>query len=328
MKKNSANLILKITALASVLVFVLGVLIYGLTNDFGFSDLVNLVDDGVYDMPYTYEEEVKTLREIHVDWVSGPITVKFYDGDTVQVTETAKRALDEDEKLYLEVAGGELSVRWNSALLQIGIQRETSKQLEILIPRIFYDGLEKVDIASVSGNVEIDGMTAVETSFGTVSGVLFLSNIASESIRVETISGDVTCENISSTESLWVGSTSGNITLSGISAGAAELDNTSGEIVFAGAPTELECSTVSGNVQLDLTAWPEKMEINSVSGSADILAPETDDGFLCKFSTVSGEFESDFSMQKSGNLYQCGSGACSMELETTSGDVTLNRKVG
>ena len=328
MKNNRANLILKTTVLASVLVFVIGVLIYGLSTGFGISDLIKSPDNGLYDVPYTYEEEAKTLRAVHVDWIDGPVSVKFYNGSTIQVVETAKKELAEDEKLYLEISGGELSVRWNSAWVHIGFLREEAKKLEILIPQAFEENLETVEIETVSGNVMVDGLELTEAKFESVSGELFLSNITAEEFRAATTSGDIHCEAVSGTENFEAESISGDMELAGVKGGETVLDSTSGAITLTGTAAELKCSTVSGNAALDLTNWPEALRFDSVSGSAEILAPEAADGFLCRFDSVSGDFNCGFRTQKSGKLYQNGDGKCSVQFETTSGDVSLNEKVG
>ena len=110
MKKYSARFFLRIISICSVAVFALGVLIYGFSTQFGIPDLMKKSDDTVREMPYVYEQAVKTLREIEVDWANGPITLNFHSGDLIQITETAKKEISEDEKLYLEVSGGMLSV--------------------------------------------------------------------------------------------------------------------------------------------------------------------------------------------------------------------------
>ena len=328
MNRNRMGMILRIAALGCVLVFVVGVLIYGIKTDFGFLDLSREPDDGVYAVSQTYEEEVKSLRQIHVDWVNGPVTLQFYAGDVIRITESAKAELHEDEKLYLELSGGELSVRWNSALLQWNTWRKAPKQLEILIPQAFYQTLEDVRIETVAGNVEIEGLTAADASFTSALGELHLKDVTAERFTAKTVSGNLLCQNITGTEELQARSNSGNITLAGITAGAAVLDTTSGDVTLSGSMTAVECETVSGDVQMDFAAWPEKTDLRAVSGSTEILAPAAEAGFVCRFTSVSGTLQSDFAMKQSGDTYTCGAGTYSVRLDTTSGDAALHQKVG
>ena len=106
--------VLKITALSCVAVFALGVLIFGLVTGFGVEDVRALFEkpaESGYDTPYTYTEDLDYLDELVIDWPGGPVTLSLYDGDVVTVTETARRALEEEEKLALEIDGGTLRFR-------------------------------------------------------------------------------------------------------------------------------------------------------------------------------------------------------------------------
>ena len=328
MKLNRTGFILRITAYVCVALFTVCVLIYGFKTDFGFEDLAKESEENTFDVMYTYEEEVKYLREVEVDWVNGPVTMHPYAGEIIKVTEASGEVLQEDEKLYLEISGGTLSVRWNNAWLQLGLQRQHAKQLEILIPQNFYDTLEEVRVKTVSGNIEMEALALREAEFISSSGELHLKDITAERLTAETVSGNLVFQNIAGTEEMAVSTNSGNITLAGTATGAAELSTTSGAVTLSGDVQTLMCDTVSGDVQMDLTKWPEKITLHSVSANADILVPATEDGFLCRFTSVSGEFLSDFSMKKTGDTYTCGKGTYSVRIDTTSGDVSLNQKVG
>ena len=92
-----------------------------------------------------------------IDWPGGPVTLSLYDGDVVTVTETARRALEEEEKLALEIDGGTLSIRWNSAWLQAGISDEEAKRLEVQVPQTLAEDLSAVSIRTSSGDVSASG---------------------------------------------------------------------------------------------------------------------------------------------------------------------------
>lgn len=328
MKKTSAGLVLRIIAVVCVAVFAIAVLSYGFSVDFGIPDLLKKPDDTVREMPYIYEEEVKNLRGIEVDWVSGPVTLKFYEGDVLRITETAKKEIGKDEKLYLELSGSTLSVKWNSSLLQLGLFRDDSKQLELLIPQAFFEKLESVQISTVSGDIGIDGLTAEDAKFETTSGELHLSNITAERFSAKTTSGDIFCQNVTGTEQITVSSTSGEKKLSGITGGEVKLDNTSGETTLDGTADTLACTSVSGGIKLDLHAWPKETSVESVSGDIELYAPDVKGGFICSVSTVSGDFDCGFDAKKSGKLYQHGKGENVLKISTTSGDAELHEKVG
>ena len=165
--------ILKITALSCVAVFALGVLIFGLVTGFGIEDVRALFEkpaESGYDTPYTYTEDLDYLDELVIDWPGGPVTLSLYDGDVVTVTETARRALEEEEKLALEIDGGTLSIRWNGAWLQAGISDDEAKRLEVQVPQALAEDLSAVSIRTSSGDVSASGFAAREISLETVSG--------------------------------------------------------------------------------------------------------------------------------------------------------------
>lgn len=323
-RKMHAGAWLTVIALGCVAIFAVAVLIYGLSTGFGLADLFRSTAGSTYDTPYTYTEEATTLREIEVDWTSGPVKLEFYSGDTIQITETAKRELKEDEKLLLELSGGKLSIHWNSAWLDFNIMPDDSKQLEIRIPEQFADTLESVDIDTASSDIVMQDLTAAEIRFETVSGDIEISNITAENLKLDTTSGTVTGSGLTGTKSLRVGCVSGDMALTGMEAGILELDSTSGRIEAEGKAEEAAFDSVSGEIIAALRNQPEKLTAESVSGSMEITLPESQTGFLCKFSSVSGNFDCGFDTQKSGDLYLYGEGNSEVKLSTTSGDVLLN----
>lgn len=328
MKKSNVGMIIRIAALVCVLIFAVTVLIYGVNVKFGIPDLIRKPENAVRETPYVYEEEVKTLRGIEVDWVSGPVTLKFYGGEKIRITETAKKEISEDDKLYLEVSGGTVSVKWNSSRLHLGLAKEDAKQLEIEIPNKFSETIESVRIKTVSGDIGIDGLTVKEAEFKSTSGEQHLSNITAESFEASSVSGEIFCRGVVGSEEYKISSTSGDMELEGVSGGDMQIDTTSGEIEMEGTAEQLQCAAVSGSVKLDLNAWPAQTKIESVSGDVKLYAPDTRDGFLCNVSTSSGDFDCGFETQKSGSLYQHGAGKNSINISTTSGDISLQGKVG
>ena len=318
--------VLKIVALACVAVFAVGVLAFGLMTGFGFGDLIAGTAEGMtpYEIPYEYTEEAEYLREIKIDWVSGPVTLSLYDGDVIRITETARRELQENEKLEFDLSGGELSVKWDSALFHFSVMADQSKSLEVWIPEALADSLSKVSVRSVSGDIRTENFAAKDVSFGTTSGGMEIRGIRAETMELSSTSGDITGENLTASEKLRAGNTSGETVLTVLTAGELELNTTSGEILAEGVADALSCRSVSGNVALTMRKWAESAEISTVSGKVEFTAPEAEDGFTCDFSSVSGDLTCGFEAQKSGDTYTYGAGAAKLKISTTSGDVLLN----
>lgn len=323
--KMRAGAWLTIIALGCVAIFAVAVMIYGIATGFGFADFFERAVGDAYDTPYTYSEETNSLRNIEVDWVSGPVTMEFYDGDTIQITETARHQLDDNEKLLLEVSGGTLAIHWDSSWLDLSIMQDDSKSLEILIPQQFTDTLESVSIETASGDITLQDLSATEMSFETVSGMIDVRNISAEVLLIESTSGEIIGSSLKGTERFKAGSVSGNMELIGITAGEMKLDTTSGVITAEAKADTVIGDSVSGNLSLVMQNQPEKLTMESVSGSLDVTLPESKGGFLCTFSSVSGDFNCNFDTQKSGDLYMYGEGSAEVKLSTTSGNAELNK---
>ena len=322
--RNRTAVVFKVASWVCVAVFAFGVLVYGFSTGFGLSGLIDKPEEEpALVQTYTYEETPRSLREIKVDWLDGPVTLGFHHRDTIRVTEEAGRALQEDEKLELELSGGELTIHWNSDLVHTNVFVDAPKSLEILLPMAFYEKLELVRIYTASGDVLLEDLEVAEVDAETVSGMLTLKNIRAESVRIGSTSGDIHCETISGTEKIRVHTVSGALQLAALSGGELQVDSTSGEVVLDGTADAFECATVSGNVLCTLHRWPETLKAQSVSADLQLSLPESAEGFIAEFDTVSGAFDSTFTVRKRGKLYEYGEGKALVELSTTSGNAAL-----
>lgn len=318
---------MKIAALACVAIFAVGVLVFGLSTGFGFGDLFDKLEESAAaaEVPYNYTEEAEYLRKIKIDWVSGPVTLALYDGDVIRVTETAHRELRENEKLELDLSGGELSVKWSGELFHFSIMPEQSKSLEVQIPRALADSLSSISVHSVSGDIHTEGFAAEEVGFHTTSGNIDVKGVRAETLELSSTSGDITGVNLTGSEKLRAGNTSGETVLTALTAGELELSTTSGEVEAEATAEEIRCQSVSGDIELTMQKWAQDAEISTVSGKVNITAPEAADGFICKFSSVSGDFNCGFEAQKAGDTYTYGGGAAELKISTTSGNASLSK---
>lgn len=318
--------VLKITALSCVAVFALGVLIFGLVTGFGIEDVRALFEkpaESGYDTPYTYTEDLDYLDELVIDWPGGPVTLSLYDGDVVTVTETARRALEEEEKLALEIDGGTLSIRWNGAWLQAGISDDEAKRLEVQVPQTLAEDLSAVSIRTSSGDVSASGFAAREISLETVSGDIDAAALRAGRLTLNSTSGEIRGENLEGTENITAGNVSGETALTGVQAGALALSSTSGAVAADGTAETLTCRSVSGAVSLTLQSWPAEAEISTVSGGVAVRGPADESGFACAVSTVSGETDCGFDAAEDGGTYTLGAGEAALRISTTSGNVEL-----
>lgn len=171
------------------------------------------------------------IDHIDIDWISGGVDVKYYEGDKIMIDEydAKNKFIKEDDKLRYLVKDNRLYIAYslNSLKLNIFNFNSLNKQLTVLIPV----ELQELVIENVSAKINIEGIKTNILSINTVSG-----NITTDNIIVNKV---ITLDNVSSKL---------NIDCSNV-------------------PDKINIATVSGNIQLSI---PENegftMNYTSVSG--------------------------------------------------------------
>lgn len=126
-----------------------------------------------------------------------------------------------------------------------------------------------------------------------------------EEIEIEAVSADITLKNVSA-KAIDTGTVSGYISADGINA------------------EELDCETVSGDVRIDGKVTRE-CSFDSVSGRTSLYLDESV-GWQSELSTVSGKFNTDFSVTKNGDAYICGNGDLRVKFNSVSGNAEIMKK--
>jgi hypothetical protein len=229
------------------------------------------------------------ISEIEIGWVSGSVTVQYHDGDTVLISETCSKALEEKTSLYYRVVGDTLMIQYAKSGVWTNI--DFQKDLTVSLPKpsdeegsviTEYD----LSIETVSADVEILGIQAKKCEFENVSGEI-LSSLLGEmtSLQVENVSGTVSIH-VDRLDRFDIESVSGNVSLTGG-------DIRSGDI-----------ETVSGNVSLYIPPnHGYTVDFDSVSGDIDLHGTE---------------------VSKIGDRYTVGDGSRKYDVETVSGDVKIS----
>lgn len=281
-----------------------------------------------------------TVNNLFIDWTAGKVTVEYYDGKEITVSETANRSLSEDDKLRWWLDGDTLRVRYAKPGFRISFNLE--KQLTVRLP--FGTELKSADISSTSGNLYIPALTADEIRLNSTSGSIDAGTFTKK-LDASSTSGDVTVLQNGDLDSADLSSTSGSVSfgLEG-SVKKIEANSTSGgvSLTVSGTADDVKLHSTSGNIYTSL-ASVKKAEISSTSGSFtgtvksfDDLkidttsgrvnaALGTDPGFTCKVSSSSGDFSSELSLVTNGNTYTCGDGSAKCEIGTSSGDIWLSK---
>ena len=104
-----------------------------------------------------------------------------------------------------------------------------------------------------------------------------------------------------------------------------DIDTASGDIYFEGSLNRLDCDSASAGVQAVLDNVPYEIDIDTASGGLELFLPE-DAGFSVKMDTMSGKFDSTLTYTEKSGRFVRGNGACSIDMSSMSGSVTIRSK--
>jgi len=122
--------------------------------------------------------------------------------------------------------------------------------------------------------------------FGNVSGNLSLIGINALDLDLRSVSGKVVAADVKA-RVLQMKSTSGNVSADNIKAANGVLKSTSGKVKFSGEIAELECKTISGNIEISTGEKLSILAANAVSGKVAIYL-STPEQYNLQLSSVSG----------------------------------------
>lgn len=271
---------------------------------------------------YILIDDVKT---IDIEWAAGMVYIQSWSGGDVLVQEYAQSELTERTRMETGLKDGVLTVRYRSG---IGLGNvKGRKWLTVLVPEglmgeidvatasasVTVQGLEldTLRVSTISGDVSANECYAQTSDFSSTSGMLNLGTLESDQVEASTISGDIYGAE------LWSNS--------------AVISSTSGDINFTtvDAMGSVEARTVSGDIWLWAdSSTLQKIAAGSTSGDITLSLPLYDLGFTLNFQTVSGsadvpsETSTPGQSQKNGTYVYEG-GGCEIEVETVSGNLKI-----
>ncbi len=287
-------------------------------EDWAWSDLAGY--DGSYDdyPGESYSLSASGIKDIEVDWVAGVVEIQPGGDNTIYFSESSSKELTDETKMVYEVDGDTLHIRFcrntNKAHIDYG------KRLLLTVP----EGLvEDLEVTSSSADVWVGSLRMEDLDINTTSGMMWLGGVTAKSLDLGTTSGGVTFDNVESGK-VKVSSTSGDV--SGfLRSREVKVTASSGNISLYGEDGgKYELETTSGDMMLNILSASE-LELESSSGDIVLLLPNTM-GFTLEYETSSGDFYSgdEFTLAHRNGKYICGNGGCKIEVETTSGDLTLS----
>ncbi len=251
----------------------------------------------------------KNINKLDIDWISGKIKIEEYSGDGIEFYEESSSSLSEDKKMRYMIDNGTLRIRFRKPYKTIGaFDKALNKTLVIRIPKSMEDGLTQLKIENVSSIIDINALIADNVIIDNVSGQINIKDLIANKLDVETVSGSVYA--FAEAKSVEADSVSASININ--------LESNSIE--------KIDVETVSGSIVLNLNSVPSEIDAETVSGSINVKLPEND-GFVVKYSSISGKFNTDFEVKltKGEAIYKDGKSS-NIKIDTISGSINVNKK--
>ncbi|MBS5725834.1 MAG: DUF4097 family beta strand repeat protein [Clostridiales bacterium] len=307
----------------------------------------------------TISEAVTDLR---VQWLSGSVTVYPSEDEAIHIIQKAIPEIADKDLFSVRQEGERLQVQDNRSRFGISffafLPESAPSYLELYLPPqqyqrmecqsassdfilsgyalnantlllssasgdFFFTGrFETVEANTTSGDICAAEISSQTLSCSSTSGEVNIQHAKAKELKASTVSGDILLEQATGKTSVNLSTTSGEITGGQLSCGELLASSVSGDISLSGSFSAVNGNTTSGELSFTDTQTPEHLSCSSVSGSIWITLPEHK-GFTLFFDTTSGEWSSDFQIQKKDDRLVYGDGNREYRIDTVSGDCYL-----
>lgn len=322
--KNKTLIGIQITLWTCIAIFLGSIFVHRLTTD---SDM-GLTPAMASGKEIEYEVSLKDIEEISLNLVSQDVYVYGSNDDKLYIKHYVNKNLVEKEKLQVTKKGNKISIVKQN---KIGVNFfnfniwGTNEQVEVYLPVNYNNNL---DFRTVSGELELSGLTLDELSCHSTSGEIKLNDIKAKELSVNEVSGDLELTDVEA-ESVRTKTTSGDVKIKGVRLDRIKASQISGNFEMKGISQYLDLNSVSGEIEIDLDEMAEEVQRETVSGDIELSIPENN-GFELTYNTVSGDIKSDFDLSgginTKNNKYIYNNGGSQMSIRTTSGDLEVNKK--
>lgn len=244
-----------------------------------------------------YELQVP-VTAMDIEWPAGEVFIEAGNVDRATVTVTGGTAD------ISTAPGGCLKVRYEENLNRFFFVNFEKKDLTVTVPKDTL--LNELDLDVASADAIIRGLEGEirNVKIDSASGSVTLENLKVGTLDVDTASGPCRFE---------------NLTVRDLS-----VDTASGNVDFSGSLDTLNYDGASARFRGEFTNHPYKLDLNTMSGKMDLTLPD-DCGFTAVFDGLSGKLNSDFSTTLVGGSQVYGDGACYIQADSMSGNLTIHK---
>ena len=243
------------------------------------------------------------INNLYVNWIDGSVKIIIdSEVETIVIEESSKKVLKDDDYLRYLCEDGTLTIMYRkSDPKKISVSKK--KDLVIKLPRET-SILKKLNIKTISSDVEINGVNVEESKVETTSGRTEMVNCCVSNTIIET--------------------TSGNIKLGGGALFDVNIKSVSGGVYAEQfVNNNMTVDTVSGSTIVCYDGGhPVNVGIKSTSGNVTVKLPESISGFTLNTNTTVGIVSSEFALSIN-NVY--GDGSKKINVTTVSGAINIKK---
>ena len=194
-----------------------------------------------------YDPSLVTGFGIRLAWA----TLEMMTDDVKDLQLLVSGSQDDVDDLRISVENGRLSVSQPAYGLSTRIATERWMQVTLRIPR---DWRGDVQASTMTGLMQVHGLSGTDFSLTTVSGTLRVNGLSGMSVTLHTVSG--------------------LLDVCGITAEKGSLRTVSGDLsLYRGIFRQLKLTSVSGMIVAGFDEAFEALDINTVSGAMSVQAP-------------------------------------------------------
>lgn len=234
MKNKTVKIVVSVIVAVVLLflAFTAGVIV-GTSGTVAGKFLSEYLNDENYTTAETSEIKItEDVKNIDVEWVSGNVTVARSEDENLYIIEEGR--ISESDALVYKIDGDTLEIDFVKPSFGIfGINSASSKDLTIKLPEKYYD---RININSVSADVDISNVNADKIDLEAVSGEIEMRQSVFKKLDIEAVSGNA------------------EIYLPSSASFRAEIDSVSGNFNTDFAVTKQGDAYISGNGDMEISA--------------------------------------------------------------------------
>ena len=266
------------------------------------SSNVEIFFDGNYKYKYNINSSesapLNNIDTINLKFLSGTINFEYWDKNEISVTangDVRSSSSIDDIQIKKEISDKSISFSLfnsNSSFLDYIFSKDLS--VTVKLPKSYNRSL---NITSTSSNITIE-------------------NNDFSSLDIKVTSGDINITN-SKINSLSITSTSGDMFLNNIASQSSTLKDVSGRINTTNFSGDIDCKTVSGDINIDYSKLNPNNKISTTSGDTMLAIPSTET-FSLEQSSISGDIHNNFTPTDNSTN--------KIKFSSTSGNLNIRQK--